>query len=138
MFSTINNINHFNLVSLMSQKRSYTSYNPLDSSPEEFFRLFRDSSKHWQEFGFFNDGVVSGDSSDSPLNILYSGGKRKGVIQDAYAVVTVYPYSTRLTFRKGKVEDIGSVTICSPDGRDRRLALTDLQSLTGIKLRKLE
>ncbi len=115
-----------------------TTYNPINHSPEEFHQRFIENYEQWQEHGFSKTNELDPrEHPKDPVTTIYSGGTRKGVLQKAYAKVIIKPFSEKRTFSRRKTEDLGSVIIAVMSSSDLRLALTDLQKLTRIKLKKI-
>jgi len=114
----------------------YKCYNPIRTSPKKFYEKFSDGYDNWQEFGFMKDKdslrKIKSDFKSS-FRIMYKGRK-----SDAYAIVSVFPYSSKKIYSREEKHYIGSVMIASFNIKDINKAKYDLEKLTRIRLKEVQ
>ncbi len=98
-----------------------TSYTPQCRPKKRFLQTLVENYNNWREFGLHPQKIDPRTESNPTIDTLYEGGTRRGVKQKAHARVIV-------------CED--GALIYGIGTTDTLLAKTDLQNLTGIKLRR--
>ncbi len=113
------------------------SYNPVNCSPERFYDLFLEEYRNQPNHSFLGSVKREFVHDKNPVTLLYEGSTVRGIIEEAYAKITISSFSERRTYSRGKSVDIGSVVIASANSRSLKLALRALEDVTQIKLKRV-